>query len=150
MKIAEFPNEIQHRILSYLIYAKDPLFLHDIRNYVTTLPKILEYYHEIYIILHPDPQDFNDLRWLSSDICAYMNDFYPRCLGYRPRCLDICRRSFQFHYYTDDEIIAVVDRIKPNGKYGFTRFTRQLYAILTPEERADFIGSLRRIYDIIL
>jgi hypothetical protein len=149
MKIADFPNEIQHRILSYLTFSQDPVLCRDIQHYTSTLPELLEFYYRKYMIeMENDSQDLDDLRWLLNDICAYMNDFFPLCLGYREHFLYVCRRNFAFRSCTNEKIIEIIERInRAENVYLSKRYICQIYGILTCEERDNFIESVKSIYD---
>jgi len=151
MKVSLLPNEIQFHILSYLVNPQDSELRRDINHYRTNLKLVMEYYYRIYRIeLVDEFEDLDDFRWLVSDLCAYMNDYYPTFMGYREHFLQICRRNFTFRSFTDKEIINVIEQ-KYNDesatKSQLQCYIRQLYGILTINERMDFIENAKNVYD---
>jgi hypothetical protein len=145
--IQKLPQSIQHHILSYTYNVQPKIVLDDIKSYFLTKCRIhYFYYYTLKLSMYlRQPEEFNWLHWLESDIILYTKTYmYPSLFGYTNYFHEIFYRHFNYCNrpieYMDVYKIVIALRDKSPAT-----LINVMWGLYTHRERIQFIKIM---YDI--
>jgi hypothetical protein len=131
--LKRLPKEIFLYIWSYTYSSQSPILLADIRDYQSSLDYIQYYYYEKYMENGYDEY----LYWMVHDMFGYIAFFsYDKD---RDLYNAFWRRAIQCSNMTLDKLSEYIYRLESNK---IDTQIRLLWAMLYPEERAEFIDAV--------
>lgn len=131
--LRRLPQELVLKIWSYTYSQQSPELLADIRDYLTSLDFIHCYYYDRYMEMGYTEYKY----WLVNNIFGYIVFFsYEEDRSFYN---EFWRRSFQCRQIPLENLSDYIYRLENNK---IETQIRLLWALLYPEERAEFIDSV--------
>jgi len=140
-----FPREIALQIMQYTYQVQDKTLLEDIVNFTKSKAR-LYFLYLTYFTMREESDEYES--WLSNDIVLYMNNFRHTGVLYGGGYVDnfYTRLSRNPFLNTREKIDRYVVNLGINGVDGITKEIRIYLALLTSEEREEFIEWVIKCY----
>jgi hypothetical protein len=91
--IRRLPLDVVRLIIPYTYEVQDKSLLNDIVNYKECRTKLLDLYHQFWIIENQMTDPEEDKNWLINDIFAYANNYKATMFGYVDQFYNIFLRN---------------------------------------------------------
>ena len=131
MDLSRFPQDLQHRILSYTYRPQPETLCEDIRSYVETKRELLQKYNR-YWIVRLGMSAPTDRYWLLNDFFYYANQYKQTLFGYS----DPFYRVFQRGYGLERRE-AVDTFVRKLGRKSLDTQINVVLGLFTPDQRDD-------------
>lgn len=132
--LKRLPLDVVRLIIPYTYEVQDKSLLTDIINYKESKTKLLELYHQFWIIENQMTDPEEDINWLINDIVAYANNYKATMFGYVDHFYNIfLRNKFLLTNTAIDNYVSNLEKKDVSSQINI------FLGLLTTKEREDII-----------
>ena len=134
--IRRLPLDVVRLIIPYTYEVQDKSLLNDIVHYKECRTKLLDLYHQFWIIDNQMTDPEEDINWLINDIFAYANNYKASRFGYVDHFYNIfLRNKFLLTNTAIDNYVSKLEKKFVSSQINI------FLGLLTTKEREDIIKN---------